>query len=41
MNTLAAFILVFVFAVPVAVGLVLAGDVFKRLGRGWSMGDGS
>jgi hypothetical protein len=41
MNTLAAFLLVFVFAVPVAVGLVLAGNVFKHLGRGWGMGDRS
>jgi len=38
MNTAAAFLLVMVFAVPVAVGLSLTSRAFKRLGRGWRLG---
>lgn len=38
MKTAAAFLLVMVFAVPVAVGLFLASRAFKRLGRGWRLG---
>ena len=38
---IAAFLLVILGAVPVGMGLFLASRTFRRIGRGWSPGEGA
>ena len=41
MQMLVAFLLVILGAVPVAMGLFWVSRTFRRIGRGWSPGEGA